>query len=185
MKKIRITEPGWDGFTGNYGGVEFVNGESVDLVSPFNATRLAGLIRIEDSDGKNPSMSQLIAETMTLPASEDMTSKISTGVSNGEATPAKITGGYTRKQLGEIVDKGGIKALREIAGPLGARGTKVADLIEKIIQAQGGEPQEAEQEEAPEQGAQDGEAASTETTSTEAVDPPEDQADPDNAAGEA
>lgn len=141
MKKIRITEPGWATFTGNYGGVEFVNAESVDLVSPFNASRLAALIRIEDSDGKNPSVAQQIVDSKHTAADQEMVSSVNTGVVHAEAKVSTLTGGYTRDQLAAVVDKGGIKALRQIAEPLGVRGTKVVDLIDKIILAQGGEPE--------------------------------------------
>ncbi|UBM12764.1 hypothetical protein [Cupriavidus metallidurans] len=139
MKKLRITEPGWETYTGNYGGIEFVDGVSVNLVSPFDASRLAALIRIEDSDGKNPSVSQLIVDSRSFEADQEMVSSMDTGVKRIEGTISRDTG-YTRDQLGEIADKGGIKAIRVIAEPLGIRGTKVTDIIDKIIAGQGGEP---------------------------------------------
>lgn len=94
MAKLIITEPGWNGYTGDFGGVQFEGGTSVDDVPPFVAKRLAGLIRFTTSEGDCPSdagalaagrfdgapvvkpmrtMEQVLAEQAALPAGDDTT----------------------------------------------------------------------------------------------------------------
>jgi hypothetical protein len=51
--KVKITEPGWAGYTGPLGMSEFVNGVSVDHVSESEALRLGSIMSIHalDKDG--------------------------------------------------------------------------------------------------------------------------------------
>lgn len=135
--KLRIVEPGWEGFTGNFGGVEFVDGLSVDSdVSAREAGRVASTIRIETEDGKNPSVSQLILDMAAMPMSQDMVRDANTGSFNSDAPPAPDRKRYTQDELMLIADTKGINGLREIGAEYDVRDTSIVKLIDKILIAQ-------------------------------------------------
>lgn len=128
--KIRITQPGWEGYTGHLGMVEFADGVSVEDISRGDAAALAALVSIEDvSTGKNPSDAQRMID-----ANGDA-AKVETPVAAPApeapvATPEKV---YTRAELEEVADKGGIKALREIGDTMGVKDNSIVQLIDKIM----------------------------------------------------
>lgn len=127
--KIKITEPGWAGFTGQFGQFEFVDGVSIDDIGRADASYLAGLISVEDaSSSKNPSVAQRIIDTYMLPAAA-----LQTPDAPVEAAVAVV---YTKESLEAIADAGGIKGIREIADPMGIKGNAIAELIGKVLAAQ-------------------------------------------------
>lgn len=134
--KVKITEPGWAGFTGQFGQYEFVDGVSVDDIGRADAAYLSGLISIEDAaSGKNPSISQRIIDTYMLPASGPQTPVA--------PTQAASTATYTKESLEAIADTSGIKGIREVADPLGIKGNSIAELIGKVLSAQPAAPEVA------------------------------------------
>jgi hypothetical protein len=61
--RIKIVEPGWAGFTGDFGMIAFVDGVSVEDLGRGDASNVAALIAIVDVEtGKNPSASQRILD---------------------------------------------------------------------------------------------------------------------------
>lgn len=130
--KIKLTGAGYEGYTGHFGVVEFVDGVSVEDVSDIEAQRLASIVPIETLEGRNPSPAQVILDTYSQPL-EHATLQTSqeSGVSDAPAV------GYTAEELAAIADKGGIKALRAIGEPLGLRGNSITDLMGKILAAAG------------------------------------------------
>jgi len=129
--KLRLVEPGWEGYTGNFGGVEFVDGLSLDDLSNREAITLGNIVRCELEDGTNPSASQdnLDRKCVEMVVRADMA-----GVAGAvEGKP----NAKSREELEAIANKGGIKGLREIGDPLGVKAASIADLITAIIDAQG------------------------------------------------
>lgn len=128
--KIKLIEPGWASLTGMFGVVEFVDGVSVHEVSQAEASRLASIVQIETLDGVNPSPAQQILDSWSGP----MASATS---DTADVAPATVAAGkvWTAVELEGIADKDGIKGLREIAEPIGARGNSIAELIGKIVAA--------------------------------------------------
>lgn len=123
--KIKIIEPGWAGFTGDFGMVDFVDGVSVDDVSRVEAARLGGLVAIETLEGVNPSASQILLDAHSAPA------KVVTLVHIPDTAPeGKV---FTAEELGEVADKGGIKAIRAISDPMGLKDNSITELIAKIL----------------------------------------------------
>ena len=51
------------------------------------------------------------------------------------ASPAAPAKSWTQEELSAIADEKGIKGLREIGDDLGLKGTGIADLIAKIVEA--------------------------------------------------
>ena len=133
--KLKIIETGWAGFTGNFGGVEFVDGVSEEVTS-LQAQRLANLVQIETLEGKNPSSSQIALDSACVPMSESMPSANIVGDMGGEATAAGAK--YTREQLEQIADAKGIEGIRAIAEKMNLKGKSIAGLIESILAQQAG-----------------------------------------------
>lgn len=133
--KIIITQAGWAGYTGFLGSVEFKDGVSVDDSSMGEIRALAAIVSVEEykdgaATGKNPSVAQEIIDKRTLPA--DVVVSRADNIAPEAPVVAKI---YTADELSEIADKGGIKGVREVAGPLGLKGNSIAELIGKILGA--------------------------------------------------
>lgn len=135
--KIKVTQPGWENFSGAFGVIEFVDGVSVNDVSLLEAERIAAIVSVETLEGKDPSAAQKIIDTHSTPIeahsipTEDMVEK----------APAAT---YTAEQLAEIADSSGIKGIRAISDPLNLRGTSIAELIGKILNVAGAKPAAAE-----------------------------------------
>ena len=130
--KITITQPGWSGYTGFLGMVEFADGISVEEVSRADAAQLAGIVSVEEvGTGKNPSAAQIIVDSVDNAAPVESTA--------GEASVAPAVAALHSKALLEkIADASGIKGIREIADPLGIKGNSISELIEKVLLAQAG-----------------------------------------------
>jgi hypothetical protein len=143
--KYKITEPGWETFTGLLGAEEFVDGVSVDDLARNEAARLGCILRIESvSDNPiNPSPSAELNRTYSVQAANVRleTQEELEGVVKAVVPVAGRI--YTREELERIADSNGIKGLRAIADELGLKGTSIADLIAKVLEAQAPAPAEA------------------------------------------
>lgn len=125
--RIRIVQPGWEAFTGNFGSIEFSDGVSVTEVSNIEASRVAAVVRVETLQGKDPSMAQRIIDAHHEPAPEQAAT-----VAVAELPPADKPS-YTAEELAAVADKHGIKGLREIADPLGIKANSISELIARIL----------------------------------------------------
>lgn len=129
--KIRLVGPGWTDFTGYFGVVEFKEGVSVREVSDIEIKRLAALTRIESVEtGEDPG----IAAQMLKGRDEPMP-VLQSERGEGDAAPEepKKVPRYTREELEAIADKGGIKAVREIADEFGVKGRSITELITELM----------------------------------------------------
>lgn len=133
VQRIRITEPGWGNFNGNFGGVNFVEALSVEPVTPQQAAHLGSLVRIEAVDDS----AQISASTILLnsmDAAAPVVEPMQTVDEPARATaPAVATLTYTREQLEKIADDDGIAGLRKIADKHGIRGRGIQELITEIL----------------------------------------------------
>ena len=130
--KIKITQAGWAGYTGFLGQVEFADGISIDEVSRADASQLASIVSVEDAaTGRNPSDAQRILDNA------DVAAVVEQRQSQGEQATVVSAAKRTKAELEALADTGGIKAVREVADPLGLKGNSIAELIEKILQTQG------------------------------------------------
>jgi len=149
--KLRLTQPGYETFTGQMGTVFFDNGLSTADVKPIDAVRMAAQFLCQWEDGSPASVTQSIldhahATTATVPAPINADQALAeqaaeagrlagtTVQPDGTSVPAKT---YTEDELAALADKGGIKALRALAEPLGIKGNSIADLIRAILAKQG------------------------------------------------
>jgi hypothetical protein len=123
--KIKITEPGWAGYTGYLGAVDFKDGVSIDEVSRADAAQLAGIVSVQVVEtGENPSDAQRIVDGGNVKAP----------VEAAKTAPVRVQVlGHTKASLEDIADAQGIKGIREIAEPMGLKGNSISELIEKVL----------------------------------------------------
>lgn len=154
MYRIRITQPGFETYTGEMGGIEFENGISREVV-PFRAGgKVASLLQTEtvDADGNaGPSMSP--ADTMQKTMREDAPvveplEQVSEDDLHKEHAVYKrkaavekaetdlISKIYTKDELEAIASADGIKGLRVIGDPYSVKGRSINELIAEILKAQ-------------------------------------------------
>ena len=149
MPFIILKEPGFEGFTGLFGTVEFENGRSVESISNHEAKRFGAITRCETEDGINPSPSQDDIDRREQAASEeratvDPTTEELKAQEQAQSKPALsdlVQGEITRERLEQIADKSGIAGLRKIAEPLGIKDKSVPGLINKILELTGNKGQ--------------------------------------------
>ncbi|MFK3740961.1 hypothetical protein [Massilia sp. TN1-12] len=149
--KLRLTQPGYESFTGQMGTVFFEDGLSTADVKPIDAVRMAAQFLCEWEDGSAASVAQSIldhafATTNSIPSAINADQALATQRAeaaqlaghthqpDGTAAPAHR---YTEDELSAIADERGIKGLRAIAEPLGVKGNSISDMIRAILGKQG------------------------------------------------
>ena|GEM_PF-1111617 len=150
--KLKITKPGYESFNGFIRSFEFKNGVSVEPIDVRTALRIGAAIPVVDEHGNQVSPltyrpEQHLANTaapvlksLQQQASEPQ-SPVDLQKSEGSKANETVAENgpereYTREELEKIADAKGINGLREIGEKLGVKGRAVAELIEKILQAQ-------------------------------------------------
>lgn len=154
MPHVKVTEKGFENLTGMLGNVEFVDGVSVENLPQRDADRLGSIMRVENSDsGEQVNAAKTIEETLrperkqsdpveettdVSPADEDSVESVENDAldeSVSEETEEVTL--YTEAALQIVADEEGIEGLRQIANPLGVKGTSIVKLIDAILKAQG------------------------------------------------
>lgn len=146
--KLRLTQPGFETYTGQMGVLFFEDGASTADAKPNDARRMAATMLCEYEDGTSPSDTQAILDNMDTPApvfavgdaEHDRVANATETVRQMDADKP-LTSGYTQEQLGAIADKDGIGGLRKIAEPMGIKGNSITGLIDAILKSQAALPQ--------------------------------------------
>ena len=138
--KLRINQTGFEGYTGQMGVVNFVDGLSVADVDPKDAIRMSAVMLCVWEDGTSVSIAQSLLDNANTPAPIFLTGEEGQHdieraelVASGDADDNSNL--YTEDDLSAIADKDGIKGLRAIADPLGVKGNSIKDLITALIEA--------------------------------------------------
>lgn len=135
-QRIRITEKGWAGYNGHFGGVEFKNGLSTEIVDPAQMIRLGSIIGIRAVDTDEEAGAAASMQRMSNVKAE-VKETLPRGVAQSvKAEKTEEKARHTREELEEIADKQGISGLRAIADPLGVKGRGIAELISEILAAE-------------------------------------------------
>jgi len=131
--KIRIVEPGWKTFTGEFGSLMFENGVA-ESDSKIAIDRVSSIVAVKEvlKDGKSgfgvsPTNAMIYDRDMPLPSLE-----------KPEPAKSKVRARakYSRKQLEKIADEKGIEGLREVAKEFSdVKDRSVPRLIDKILAA--------------------------------------------------
>lgn len=159
MHKIKITQAGWDGYTGILGTMIFENGVSTTVPTRVQAAQFGVVMKFVEVDEDGNELGQMSANAelvrtakIAIEPTEPMkrADVLSAERAASEPTktaeeapdpmpfdapaePAKV---WTREELEAVADKSGINGLRKIGTPMGAKNTSISKLIEEILQAQ-------------------------------------------------
>ena len=154
MPILRITEQGFDGYTGLLGEIHFKDGVSIENVSRADSRRLASIMGIvEEGTGRNPSEAQEMIETRDMTFEEVAEYRSvdpqplapKEGEAFGFQTPgqeipatdlepvASLDYSFTQEDLEKIADEKGIEGLREFAAPYDVRGASIMAIIKSLM----------------------------------------------------
>lgn len=151
--KLKITQKGFENYSGQMGAILFKDGVSVYDVNESAAYRLSALFGVEWDTGESVKITRNAA-VMSAPIGRETFLVATDGKpeevrgNDGRTTyvdsdltdaPIKVTRRYSIAELEAIADEHGIKGLRDIAGPLGIKGTSINALIDEIMQIAGKE----------------------------------------------
>lgn len=144
--KLRLTQPGFETYTGQMGVIFFEDGLSTADVREIDAIRMAAVMLCEREDGSSPSIAQSIldnahtaAPIFEAGASEhDHEAKMNASVAAVVAPNSDVprTSVMTAAQLHAIADKDGIKGLRLIGDALNIKSNSIREMIDAILKAQ-------------------------------------------------
>lgn len=153
--KIRITQAGWENYSGPLSLTLFQDGVSVDEVTKREADFISTNVSIEEVDHEGNSRGPhsitqelLMSKYITVEVSEPMergqddteTAQEAETEENAtepqEPVETAPTVFYSREDLEKIADEKGIKGLREISNPLGVKSTIIHELMDLILEAQ-------------------------------------------------
>lgn len=147
--KLKLTQAGFETYTGQMGVVMFKDGLSEGDVLPIDAIRISAAIGATWEDGSAANVGEMYLNNMHSPAhvgghdinemsmpvegadeSTPTTKTEEAGQANAQATH------HTREELEAIADEKGIAGLRDVAEPLNVKGTSIVGLMDAIIKAQ-------------------------------------------------
>lgn len=132
MAKIKIDVPGWELFTGYLGTVDFVNGVSTREVSPTEVRVIGANIRVVEVDSD-----EQVGPATSMVNARHVSATVEAALETESAEPeVEVEGKYNEDNLNAMADKGGIKALREVAKEFGVKGVSIQELIKEILEAQ-------------------------------------------------
>jgi len=147
--KIKITEPGWRGFSDVMGGVPFDKGVSTRDVTQAEADALSAVVRVELVDAKageygvaerlvkHHQARANVEEARKRATKEELAAEVEKRKQEQAERVKKVAGRlYTQEQLEKIADEEGINGLREIGKKFGVTDRSIAGLIREILQAQ-------------------------------------------------
>lgn len=138
--KIKITEPGFENLTGDFGGIQFEGGVSVPDLSESDVYRLGSAIRVEVVGGGAVTAADKFTKSQDTRAPVQKKVEKAPEPEQTEEQPEaedEPKDRYTEEQLAAIADEKGIAGLREIAQEFGVRGNSIKGLIKSILDKQG------------------------------------------------
>lgn len=145
--KLRLTQAGFETYTGQMGVVMFKDGVSETDVLPIDAIRISAAIGAEWEDGTAANVGEMYLNNMHSPAHvggndiNEMSMPVEGTADKTETQPegtevvSEVTK-YTEESLAAIADKEGIAGLRTVADSLSVKGTSIVGLIAGIMKAQ-------------------------------------------------
>jgi hypothetical protein len=137
--KLRLTQLGFENYTGQMGVIFFKDGLSTADVLVVDATRMAAVMGCEWENGSPANVGQIYLDNMNTPAPlSGAAVERKDEVKNSAIEPsASVAFGvtYTEEQLAAIADEKGIAGLREISDLIGIKGNSIRGLIDAILSA--------------------------------------------------
>lgn len=141
--KLRLTQSGFESYSGQMGVVMFEDGLSIDDVLTIDGIRIAAAIGAQWEDGSAANVGDMYLDNMNTPAflgdfiesPADENEPAPTAVPSSEK-PETAVEKFTKKQLAKIADEEGVAGLRKIGDTLGVKGKSIVELIDLILQSQ-------------------------------------------------
>lgn len=149
--KLKITQKGFENYSGQMGMILFKDGLSVYDVSERDALRLSAMFGCVWDTGASVKITQWVQEPSAPVGRSTYRAEVReereiVGGNDGDTQyvednssdiPVKVTRYYTLEELEKIADDKGLKGLREVAKPLGIKGTSINGLIQDILAVAG------------------------------------------------
>lgn len=154
MPRIRLTEPGFQTYTGEIGTIRFEDGVSVEEVSQADANVVGASMRcvavdtdhalgptqkLLDTRGDTPEVTRSITNTQPPEEKAEEPAKIKKAEKPVKEEEKAVSDQptekfpYTRESLEEIADARGIAGLRSFAVQYGINGVSIKDIIDKLM----------------------------------------------------
>lgn len=141
MPFVKIVEKGFGKFNGMLEGVQFNDGVSEEPLSEASAERIGAFMKIVDADDpdRRLGIGYRIAEARKQGKAPrkplEWVQRTKTGK---EKKPIKkqaktVNYDFTKEQLEDIADKGGIQDLRKVAEQYDVRGRSIAEIIDSLM----------------------------------------------------
>lgn len=159
--QVKITDPGFAGFTGHFGTVYFENGIS-EHISSAEAERLGCIVKCETLEGVNPSATQRMVDIQSknldellaqgagvvgadraktqspeqvLGAVESQAGQANQVVENQPQIQPGVKPGldFTRADLEALADREGISGLRNLGSQFGVKGRSIVEIIDELL----------------------------------------------------
>ncbi len=154
-RTVKIVQKGWENFSGQLGTANFVKGVSAHPLDVVTIDRIAVDLQIVDADSKEllGVQHRMIASQCVRLNSLDTLKRASEVEPAPEPAPAPVEEPkpaeesphrpdalkWTEESLMAIADDQGIKGLRAVGDPMGAKGRAIPELIDNILKAQSGD----------------------------------------------
>lgn len=139
--KLRLTQAGFESYTGQMGVVMFKDGLSETDVLPIDAIRISAALGADWEDGSPANVGDMYLNSMDVPAFvggvNDLTMPVDPTTSNDQALGVPGGTTHSREALAKIADEQGIAGLRAIGDQFGVKGTSIVGLIDAILKQQG------------------------------------------------
>lgn len=148
MFHIKITQPGFEGYTGDLGSTPFVDGVSVEPLTRRQMDHIAALLSVvivdEDEEEIQAGVTARLVGGATIRAevATPLARQTEAEKASELATVKKVAGVapstrvYKLEELETIASKDGIAGLRPIGRQWGVKGRAIPDLIEAILREQ-------------------------------------------------
>lgn len=148
MARIKITQAGWAGFTGEIGITQFKDGISVDHVGRREIVVIGAslsLIEVDDDgdEGENPALQHrmLTDGSMSMPAEILQPLARATDEAPAEPRAAKAVDPttitfHTKDELEKLAETKGLSGLRSIMDPLNVKAVSINKAIQVILKAE-------------------------------------------------
>lgn len=133
--KLRLTQPGWESYSGQMGVIQFKDGVSVGDVLEIDAVRVSAVMLCEWEDGSTSSVTKRLLEEADTPAPDLESLKQKEAEKAAAAQPKKEKPKFTEAELEKVADEKGITGLRELAEPFGIKSNSIRGLIDALVKA--------------------------------------------------
>jgi len=136
-RRLRIMQPGMEGYNGPFGLVDFTDGVSDFPVGWQEAARLGALVTIEDYAEPNFQVSPAaeMMRNLDRTAEDPLVKRLQAG-EHVNAEGAAVIERHTAESLEEIADKQGLSGVREIARRWSRTGRSIKECIDAVLEAQ-------------------------------------------------